>query len=105
MSTRRGWQAMVGELEAVLRHLDIAQGADAQVRDGQLWIRHHPRQPWMATVRIPAALAARARRWVATYIATATQGTAPVPASTEPRWRSWSPRSPHTSPWERDEEV
>ena len=43
MSTRRGWQAMVGELEAVLRHLDIAQGADAQVRDGQLWIRHHPR--------------------------------------------------------------
>jgi hypothetical protein len=55
MSTRRGWPAMVGELEAVLRHLDIAQGADAQVRDGQLWIRHHPRQPWMATVRIPTA--------------------------------------------------
>ena len=45
MSTRRGWPATVGELEAVLRHLDIAQGADAQVRDGQLWIRHHPRQP------------------------------------------------------------
>jgi hypothetical protein len=29
-------------------------------------------------VRIPAALAARARRWVATYVAAATQGTAPV---------------------------
>jgi hypothetical protein len=26
MSTRRGWQAMVGELEAVLRHLNVAQG-------------------------------------------------------------------------------
>ena len=40
MSTRRGWQATVGELDAVLRHLDVAQGAEAQVRDGQLWIRH-----------------------------------------------------------------
>ena len=77
MSTRRGWPATVGELEAVLRHLDIAQGADAQVRDGQLWIRHTPTQPWVAAVRIPAALAARARRWVATYVAAATQG-APV---------------------------
>jgi hypothetical protein len=28
MSTRRGWQAMVGELAAVLRHLNVAQGAD-----------------------------------------------------------------------------
>ena len=46
MSTRRGWQATVGEIEAVLRHLDVAQGADAQVRDGQLWIRHTPTQPW-----------------------------------------------------------
>jgi len=45
MSTRRGWQATVGELDAVLRHLDVAQGADAQVQDGQLWIRHDPRQP------------------------------------------------------------
>jgi hypothetical protein len=71
MSTRRGWQATVGELEAVLRHLDVVQGADAQVRDGHLWIRHHPRQPWMATMRIPATLAARARRWVATYVAAA----------------------------------
>jgi hypothetical protein len=78
MSTRRGWQAMVGELEAVLRHLNVAQGADAQVRDGQLWIRHHPRQPWVAAMRIPATLAARTRCWVATYIAAATQRTAPV---------------------------
>ena len=101
MSTRRGWEATVGELEAVLRHLDVAQGADAQVRDGQLWIRHHPRQPWGAAVRIPAALAARARRWVAIYVAAATQGTAPVTASTASRWRS----SPHTRPRERDEEV
>jgi hypothetical protein len=105
MSTRCGWQATVGELEAVLRHLDIAQGADAQVRDGQLWIRHHPRQPWMATVRIPAALTARAHRWVATYIAAATQGTAPVPAAPIVRWRSRSPRSPSTHPRERAEEV
>ncbi len=58
MSTRRGWQATMGELDAVLRHLDVAQGADAQVRDGQLWIRHTPTQPWVAAVRIPAALAA-----------------------------------------------
>lgn len=58
MSTRRGWQAMVGELDAVLRHLDIAQGADAQVRDGQLWIRHTPTQSRVAAVRIPAALTA-----------------------------------------------
>jgi len=105
MSTRRGWQATVGELEAVLRHLDIAQGADAQVRDGQLWIRHHPRQSWVAAVRIPAALAARARRWVATYVAAATQGTAQVPATPASHWRSGSPRSPHTHPRERDEEV
>ena len=105
MSTRRGWQATVGELEAVLRHLDIAQGADAQVRDGQLWIRHHPRQPWVTAVRIPAALAARARRWVATYVAAATQGTAQVPATPASHWRSGSPRSPYTHPRERDEEV
>jgi hypothetical protein len=105
MSTRRGWQATVGELEAVLRHLNVAQGADAQVRDGQLWIRHHSRQPWVAAVRIPAALAARARRWVATYVAAATQGTASVPASPASRWRSNSPHSPHTHPRERDEEV
>ena len=105
MSTRRGWQATVGELEAVLRHLDVAQGADAQVRDGQLWIRHHPEQPWVAAVRIPTALAARARRWVATYVAAATHGTAPVPASAASRWRSDSPRSPHTHPREQNEEV
>jgi hypothetical protein len=55
MSTRRGWQATAGELDTVLRHLNIAQGADAEVRDGQLWMRPHPRQPWMAAVRIPAA--------------------------------------------------
>ena len=105
MSTRRGWQATVGELEAVLRHLDIAQGADAQVRDGQLWIRHTPTQPWVAAVRIPTALAARACRWVATYVAAATQGTAPVPASPTSRWRSTSLRSPQTHPHERDKEV
>jgi hypothetical protein len=101
MSTRRGWQATVGELAAVLRHLDVAQGADAQVHDGQLWIRHHPGQPWVTAVRIPAALAARARRWVAIYIAAATHGTAPVTASPILRWRS----SPHTHLRERDEEV
>jgi len=95
----------MGELEAVLRHLDVAQGADAQVCDGQLWIRHHPRQPWVATVPIPAALAARARRWVATYIAAATQGTVPVPASLASSWRSSSLHSPHTHPRERDEDV
>src|SRR5947208_13156251 len=105
MRTRRGWPATVGELEAVLRHFDIAQGADAQVRDGQLWIRHHPTQPWVAAVRIPAALAARARRWVATYVAATTQDTAPVPASPASRWCSSSPRSPHTHPRERAEEV
>jgi hypothetical protein len=105
MSTRRGWQATVGELDAVLRHLDVAQGTDAQVRDGQLWICHHPKQPWVATVRIPTALATRARRWVATYVAAATQGTAPAIASTASRWRSNCPRSPHTHPRERDEEV
>jgi hypothetical protein len=104
MSTRRGWQATVGELEAVLRHLHVAQGADAQVRDGQLWIRHHPRQPWVAAVRIPAALAARAHRWVATYVAAATQGTAPVTASPASHWRSESPRSPHTPPRELNAE-
>jgi hypothetical protein len=41
--TRHGWQATVGELDAVLCPRDIAPSADAQVRDGQLWIRHHPR--------------------------------------------------------------
>jgi hypothetical protein len=105
MSTRRGWQATVGELDAVLRHLDVAQGADAQVREGQLWIRPTPTQPWMAAVRIPAALAARARRWVATYVAAATQGTAPVPATPVSHWRSSSPPSPHTHPRERAREV
>jgi len=54
---------------------------------------------------VPAALAARARRWVATYIAAATQGTAPVPASPASSWRSSSLHSPHTHPRERDEEV
>jgi hypothetical protein len=101
MSTRRGWQATVSELDAVLRHLAIAQGAEAQVRDSQLWIRHHPEQPWVAAVRIPAALAARARRWVATYVAAATQGTAPVTASTASYWRN----SPHPRPRKREEEV
>ena len=104
MSTRRGWQATVGELEAVLRHLSVAQGADAQVRDGQRWIRHHSRQPWVAAVRIPAALAARARRWVATYVAAATQGTPPAPVSTASRWHSRSPHSRHTPPRELHEE-
>src|SRR6266487_1059827 len=104
MSTRRGWQATVSELDAVLRHLDVAQGADAQVRDGHLWIRHHPEQPWVAAVRIPAALAARARRWVATYVATATQGAPLMTASIASRWRSSSLHSPHTHPRERDEE-
>jgi len=105
MSTRRGWQATVGELEAVLRNLDVAQGADAQVRDGQLWIRHHPTQPWVAAVRIPTALAARARRWVATYVAAATQGAAPVTVATASSWHSSNPRSPHTHPRKRNEEV
>jgi hypothetical protein len=105
MSTRRGWQATMGELEAVLRHLDVAQGADAQVRDGQLWIRHTPTQPWVAAVRIPAALAARARRWVTTYVAAATQGSPPVTASAASRWRSSVPRSDHTPPRELHEEV
>jgi hypothetical protein len=36
MRTRRGWQATVGELDPVLGHRDVAQDADAQVRDGQL---------------------------------------------------------------------
>src|SRR5919197_5966988 len=103
MSTRRGWPATVGELEAVLRHLDIAQGADAQVRDGQLWIRHHPTQLWVAAVRIPAALVARARRWVATYVAAATQGAPPAIAYPTSHWRSSSSRSLHTPPRERDE--
>jgi hypothetical protein len=104
MSTRRGWQAMVGELEAVLRHLDVAQGADVQVRDGQLWIRHTPTQPWVAAVRIPAALVTRARRWVATYVAAATQGVPPVTAYAASRWRSSVLRRPHAPPRERDEE-
>ena len=56
-------------------------------------------------MRIPAALAARARRWVATYVAAATQGTAQVPATPASHWRSGSPRSPYTHPRERDEEV
>ena len=80
MRTRRGWQATVGELDAVLRHLDIARGADAQVHDGQLWIRHTPTQPWVAAVRSPAVLAVRARGWVATYVAAASQGASPVTA-------------------------
>ena len=105
MSTRRGWQATVGELEAVLRHLDIAQGADAQVRDGQLWIRHTPTQPWVAAVRIPATLAARARRWVATYVAAATQGAPPVTVYAASRWRSSVPRSHHTPSRKLNEEV
>ena len=46
MRTQRGGQAMVGEREAVLRHLNVAQGADAQGRDGQLWIRPTPTLQW-----------------------------------------------------------
>ena len=105
MSTRRGWQATGGELDAGLRHLDIAQGADAQVRDGQLWIRHPPTQPWVAAVRIPTALAARARRWVATYVAAATQGEPPVTVYAAPRWRSSVLRSHHTPSHELNKEV
>jgi len=105
MSTRRGWQATVGELNAVLCHLDVAQGADAQVQDGQLWIRHTPTQPWVAAVRIPAALTARARRWVATYVATAKQGAPPLTASIASSWCSSSLYSPHPHPRERDKEV
>jgi hypothetical protein len=105
MSTRRGWPATVGELDVVLRHLDIAQGADAQVRDGQLWIRHTPTQPWVAAVRIPATLAARARRWVATYVAAATQGAPPVTVYAASRWRSSVPRSHHTPSRKLNEEV
>jgi len=56
-------------------------------------------------VRIPAALAARARRWVATYVDTATQGAPPMTASIESRWCSSSLHNPHTHPRERDEEV
>jgi hypothetical protein len=104
MSTRRGWEATVGELEAVLRHLDVAQDADAQVRDGQMWICQHPEQPWVAAVRIPTALAARARRWVATYVAAAIQGAAPATVSTASSWHSRNPCSPHTHPRKRDEE-
>jgi hypothetical protein len=36
MPTRHGWQATVGELDTMLGHRDVAQDADAQVRDGQL---------------------------------------------------------------------
>jgi hypothetical protein len=88
MSTRRGWQAIVGELEAVLRHLDVAQGVDAQMCDGQLWIRHTPTQPW-----------------VAPYVAAAPQGVPPVTAYAASRWRSSVLRSPHAPPRERNEEV
>ena len=105
MSTRRGWQATVGELDAVIRNLNVAQGTDTQVRDGHLWIRHTPRQPWVAVVRIPAAFAARARRWVVTYIDTATQGAPPMTASIASSWRSSRLHSPQTHPHERDEEV
>jgi hypothetical protein len=42
----------------------MAWGADAQVQDGHLCIRLHPKQPWVAALRIPTALAARARCWV-----------------------------------------
>ena len=78
---------MMGVCEAVLRPLNMAQGADAQVYDGQLGIRLHPTQPWVAAMRIPTALAARARRWVTTSVHAATEGTAPVTASPTPRWR------------------
>ena len=105
MRTRRGWQAFVGELGAVLRHLAIAQGADAQVRDSHLWSRPTPRQPWVAAVRIPAALAARAYRWMATYVATATQGPLPLTALITSRWCRSSLHSSQTHPRERDKEV
>ena len=87
----------MGELNAVRRHLDVAQGADAQVRDGQLWLRPHPQQPWVAAVRIPAALAARARRWVAAYVAAATQGAPPVTASPASPWCREPPQPPHAT--------
>jgi hypothetical protein len=104
MRTRRGWQATVGELDAVLRHRAFGQGATAQVRDGPLWIRPTPRQPWVASVRSPAARAARARRWVVTSVAAATQGTVPVTAYAASHWRSGILRSHHTPPLARDEE-
>jgi hypothetical protein len=105
MSTRRGGQATTGELDAVLCHLNVAQGVDAQGRDGQLWIRHSPTQPWMAAVRSPAMLAARAHRQVATSVAAATQGAPHVTASAASHWRSRVPRSHHTPPCELNEEV
>jgi len=54
MRTRRGWQAMMGAREAMLRRLNVAQGADAQMHDGQLWIHPHPRQPWVPAAGRPA---------------------------------------------------
>jgi hypothetical protein len=38
-------------------------------------------------------------------VATSAHGTAPVTASSAARWRGVSPRSPHTDPRERDEEI
>jgi hypothetical protein len=35
MRTRRGGQATGGELDTVLRHHDVAQGADTHVHDGE----------------------------------------------------------------------
>ena len=69
---------MMGVREAVLRPLNMAQGADAQVHDGRLCIRLHPRQPWVAAMRIPTALAARACCWVTISVHAATEGTASV---------------------------
>jgi hypothetical protein len=61
---------MMGVREAVLRPLNMAQGADAQVHDGHLCIRLHPRQPWVAAMRIPTAYACR---WVTTSVHAATE--------------------------------
>jgi hypothetical protein len=98
MSTRRGGQATTGELDAVLCHLNVAQGVDAQGRDGQLWIRHSPTQPWMAAVRSPAVLAARAHRQVVTSVAAATQGAPPCDSlCCIALAQSCPPQPPHTT--------
>ena len=65
----------------MLRPRNMAQGAEAQVHDGHLCIRLHPRQPWVAAMRIPTALAARAHCWVTISVHAVTEGTAPVTAS------------------------
>jgi hypothetical protein len=57
-------------LKRTLCDLDIAKGADAEVRDdGYLWVRHKTNKPWRRSVRIRGDEVQEAAYFVQKYMA------------------------------------